>query len=169
MDDPELMECLLVTNFEESYLNLPFENVEENPLNISNMRDKQYECPDIQKWREKLPEHFITKEIDTVQDLICFVKPGANPDTSWRIVLPTSMLKSTIKWYHLVTGHPGSKRLELTLRHKYYHPDIRRSIEKFHCPHCQKHKLDGKGYGLLPEREIRSETFEGVAVDLIGP
>ena len=84
-------------------------------------------------------------------------------------MLPTSMLDSTIKWFHLVTGHPGSKRLELTLRHKYYHQSLRNRIEKFHCPDCQKYKLDGKGYGLLPEREIRSEPFEEVAVDLIGP
>ena len=71
MDDPELMECLLATNYEESYLNLPFENVEENPLNLSNMRDEQYQCADIQKWREKHPEHFVTNEIGDVQDLIC--------------------------------------------------------------------------------------------------
>ena len=169
MDEPELMDCLLATTYEESYLNLPFENLEENPLNLSNMRDKQYECKDIQRWKEKYPKSFIKKEIGTVPDLICYVKPGTNPDTSWRIVLPTSMLDSTIKWFHLVTGHPGSKRLELTLRHKYYHQSLRNRIEKFHCPDCQKYKLDGKGYGLLPEREIRSEPFEEVAVDLIGP
>ena len=34
---------------------------------------------------------------------------------------------------------------------------------------CQKHKLDDRGYGLLPEQEIRSEPSEEVAVDLIGP
>ena len=111
--------------------------MDENPLNLPKMREEQYECEDIRRWKNKFPNHFITKEIDTVQDLICYVKPGANPDTSWRIVLPTSMLKSTIKWYHLVTGHPGTKMLELTLKHKYYHPDIRSAIEKFNCPHCQ--------------------------------
>ena len=78
------------------------------------------------------------------------------------------MIDNVIKWFHLVTGHPGTKRLELTLRHKYWHPDLRRGIEKFKCPACQKHKLEGNGYGLLPEREIRSEPFEEVAVDLIG-
>ena len=173
LDDPELLDCLLSMDyedsFEESFLNLPYENVQENPLNLANMRDKQYECPDIKRWKAKHSKHFITKEIGTVPDLICYVKPGTNPDTSWRIVLPTSMVKNTIKWYHLVTGHPGTKRLELTLKHKYYYPELRRKIEQFNCPHCQKHKLDGKGYGLLPEREIRSEPFEEVAVDLIGP
>ena len=29
--------------------------------------------------------------------------------------------------------------------------------------------MDGKGYGLLPEREVRSIPFEECAVVLIGP
>ena len=33
----------------------------------------------------------------------------------------------------------------------------------------RRKKLSGKGYGLLPEREVRCEPFEEVAVDLIGP
>ena len=34
---------------------------------------------------------------------------------------------------------------------------------------CRHHKLDGKGYGLLPERELREQPFEEVVVDLISP
>ena len=68
-----------------------------------------------------------------------------------------------------MTGHPGSKKLLLTLEQRYYHPDMRRQVDRFKCSDYQKHKLDGKGYGLLPERETRSVPFEEVAVDLIGP
>ena len=32
-----------------------------------------------------------------------------------------------------------------------------------------KNKLPGKGYGLLPERELKEQPFDEVAVDLIGP
>ena len=46
---------------------------------------------------------------------------------------------------------------------------MRRIVDNYRCSDCQKHKLSGKGYGLLPEREVRSEPFEEVAVDLIGP
>jgi hypothetical protein len=42
-------------------------------------------------------------------------------------------------------------------------------VEKFHCKHCQRNKLSGTGYGLLPERKLRSVPFEECAVDLIGP
>ena len=52
---------------------------------------------------------------------------------------------------------------------QYYHRDLRSLIDKFHCEHCQRNKLSGKGYSLLPECEIRSIPFEECAVDLIGP
>ena len=46
---------------------------------------------------------------------------------------------------------------------------MRRQINNYHCTECQRHKQDGKGYGLLPERELREQPFNEVAVDLIGP
>ena len=69
----------------------------------------------------------------------------------------------------MVTGHPGEKRLRMSLQVKYYHPELRAEIDKFRCADCQKHKLEGRGYGLLPERKVQCEPFEEVAVDLIGP
>ena len=72
-------------------------------------------------------------------------------------------------WYHQVTGHPGSKRLYQHLHQRYYHRDLRRLVDNFNCDYCQRNKLDGRGYGFLPEREVRSIPFEECAVDLIGP
>ena len=169
IDEPEIMDCLFALNDEESYLNLPFQNVDENPLNLEHMRDKQYADENLLKLKRKYPLRYITKEIGRVRDLICHVKEGDDPLRKWKIALPKSMIKTTIKWFHLVTGHPGSSRLRLTLQAKYYHSELRSEIDKYLCPDCQKHKLSGKGYGLLPEREIRSEPFEEVAIDLIGP
>jgi hypothetical protein len=37
------------------------------------------------------------------------------------------------------------------------------------CKDCQKHKLEGRGYGLLPKREVRIAPWEEDAIDLIGP
>jgi hypothetical protein len=37
------------------------------------------------------------------------------------------------------------------------------------CKDCQKHKLAGHGYGLLPEREVQIAPWEEVAINLIGP
>ena len=33
---------------------------------------------------------------------------------------------------------------------------------------CQRHKLPGKGYGLLPGKEMNRQSFTEAAVDLIG-
>jgi hypothetical protein len=79
------------------------------------------------------------------------------------------LIKPTVKWYHQVTGHPGSKRLYEQIRQRYHNRDLRRYIDNFNCDYCQRNKLDGKGYGLLPEGEVQSIPFEECAVDLIGP
>jgi hypothetical protein len=42
-------------------------------------------------------------------------------------------------------------------------------VDNLNCNFCQMKKLDGKGFGLLPECEVRSIPFEECAVDLIGP
>ena len=46
---------------------------------------------------------------------------------------------------------------------------MRYHIDKLRCKDCQKYKLAGRGYGLLPEREVRIAPWEEVAIDLIGP
>jgi hypothetical protein len=51
----------------------------------------------------------------------------------------------------------------------YYHRDIQSLVNKFHCKHCQRNKLSGTGYGLIPEHELRSVPFKECAVNLIGP
>ena len=78
------------------------------------------------------------------------------------------MLKPAIKWFHLVTGHPGERRLELSLKARFHHLGLRREISKFKCGLCQRHKLSGKDCGLLSEKEISCQPFTGAAVGLIG-
>jgi hypothetical protein len=55
------------------------------------------------------PEWSSCKNINNVQDILCYTKPGDNP-ANWKVALPEDLIKPTIKWYHQVTGHPGSKR-----------------------------------------------------------
>ena len=81
----------------------------------------------------------------------------------------TKYQSATSSTFHQTLGHPGEKRLRETIQMRYYHPRLRRAIDKYRCEHCQRHKLSGRGYGLLPEREMRIAPWEEVAVDLIGP
>ena len=97
--------------------------------------------------------------------MLCYCKPGLNKEENWKIVLPRKLIMSTIKWFHIVTGHPGEK----ILRSRLFHPELRHLVKKFKCGLCQRHKLLEKGYGVLPERDISTHPFQEVAVDLIGP
>ncbi len=46
---------------------------------------------------------------------------------------------------------------------------LRWMVDNLNCDFCQRNKLDGKGYGFLPDHEVRLIPFEECAVDLIGP
>jgi hypothetical protein len=79
------------------------------------------------------------------------------------------MVADTAKWFHQVIGHPGEKRLRETLTQCFYHPRLRYHIDKLKCKYCQKYKLAGRDYGLLPKREVQIAPWEEVAINLIGP
>jgi hypothetical protein len=79
------------------------------------------------------------------------------------------MVLETVKWFHQVMGHPGEKRLSESPKQRYHHPSIRWHIEQLRRMDCQKHKIPGRGYGLLPEREVHVAPWEEVTIDLIGP
>ncbi len=64
------------------------------------------------------------------------------------------MVVDTVKWFHQVMGIPGEKRLRDTLNQRYHHPKLGYHIDKLKCNDCQKYKLAGRGYGLLPKQEV---------------
>ena len=97
--------------------------------------------------------------IGHIRDAICYVKPGENKNENWKIALPRQLLKPTVKWLHLVAGHPGKKQLEQTIKARYHHLSLQTEFSKFKGAACQKFKLPSKGYGLLPERELKEQPF----------
>ena len=120
--------------------------------------------------QRKYPNNYIYKCLDdNVDNIICYVKDFDNPSLQWKIALTDEMVIPTIKWFHKVMGHPGQTRLNKTLRQRYHHHKLQYHIERFRCKHCQRHKLPGKGYGLLPERELRIVPWEEVTVNLVEP
>jgi hypothetical protein len=79
------------------------------------------------------------------------------------------MVVDTVKWFHQVMGHPGEKRLREMLNQCYHHPKLCYHIDRLKCKNCQKYKLAGRGYSLLPEQEVQIAPWEEVAIHLIGP
>ena len=155
----------------ECYLNLPeSENPEQNPLSYAYIREKQQADAKLLGYVKRFPNNYIYKCLDDdVEDIICYVKDHEDPTTQWKIALPKSMLEETVHWFHQVMGHPGQTRLRNTLNQRYHHHLLRQTIDKHRCEHCLRHKLPGKGFGLLPERDLRMVPWEEVAIDLIGP
>eukprot|EP00957_Ditylum_brightwellii_P080299 6107539-Ditylum_brightwellii.AAC.1 len=117
------------------------------------MKTKQDADVKLQQLRNKFPQQYIIKRFNNDVELICHVKPGEDANTQWKIALAEAAIIPTIKWFHQVLNHPGSKRLRLTLQQRYHHLELRRHVDNYVCEACQRHKLDGPGYGLLPERD----------------
>ncbi len=140
----------------------------DNPLDIEAIKEQQGADQELQQTATKYADRYTRKSVSGIDDVLCYVKPG-DPPANWRIALPKSMLQPTIRWFHQITGHPGSKRLHIQISACYYHCNLWRMIDNYHCDNCQRNKLGGKGYGHLPEREIRTMPFEECTVDLIGP
>ena len=168
LDDPDIADCFMTLPIEECYLNLPNESAVDSPLDMQTISEKQKEDTELVARANKHKDLYFEKKLDG-HKVICFSKDKEQRSSKWKIALPEAMIKPAVKWFHIVTGHPGSKKLRLTLEQRYHHPGMRRYIDNFACSDCQKHKLDGKGYGLLPMRDLKEQPFEEVAVDLIGP
>jgi hypothetical protein len=154
----------------QCYLNLSGDMVEDNP---SAFGSEEYEKKTTPWWKThavtvKYPEWYSWKTINNVEDILCYTKPGNNP-ANWKIALPEDLIKPPIKWYHQINGHPESKRLYGQLWQRCYHRDLHQMVDNLNCDFCQRNKLDGKGYGFLPEHEVKSILFEEYAKDLIGP
>jgi hypothetical protein len=159
----DIWECI------ECYLNLPDTPYpDENQLNYAYIRELQQQDKQLLALQVKYPDNYDNLQLDdNVDDIICDKKDAAQPN--WKIALPESMVVDTVKWFYQVMGHPGEKRSQDTLNQRYYHPRLHCHIEKLKCKDCQKHKLEGCGYGLLPKWEVRIAPWEEVAINLIGP
>ena len=156
--DDDIRECI------ECYLNLPEnQQPENNPLNYAHIREQQQQDQRLLDLVQKHPHNYVYMDLDDdVEDIICYKKHPDTRPSEWKIALPDSMV-------HQILGHPGQTRLRDTLQQRYYHPRLRHQVDSLTCEYCQKHKLAGRGYGLLPEREVRVALWEEVAIDLIGP
>ena len=98
------------SNVEHCSLNLPEDMVEDKPLDLENINEKQNKDDDLSQSLARHPTWYISKNISDVNDILCYTKPG-NSAANWKIVLPRDLIRPSIMWYHQVTGYLGSKRL----------------------------------------------------------
>jgi hypothetical protein len=133
-----------IYNIFQCYLNLPeIPDPAQNLVSFSCICKQKQQDEQLLALQVKHPEQYIYKSLDKdVDDTICYVQPGDNPDKQWE--LPQQMLEETVKWFHQVMGHPGEKHLNETLQQRYHHSKLQFTIDKFKCEHCWRYKLSGK-------------------------
>ena len=88
-----------------------------------------------------------------------------------KIVLPQSLQKRAVKWYHDQLCHPGESRTESTIRQHFTFKNLSIMVKDIckKCHTCQKCKKSNIKYGQLPEKEAEAEPWDKLCVDLIGP
>jgi hypothetical protein len=77
--------------------------VEDNPLDLGNIKEKQDEDNSLHQSLAKHPTWYCCKNINDVDNILCYTKPGDNAN-NWNIALPKDLIRPTIRWYHQVTG-----------------------------------------------------------------
>jgi hypothetical protein len=83
------------SNVEHWYLNLPEDMFEDNPLDLENIKEKQEEDNDLSQSQLKHPTWYSRKNINDVNNILCYTKPGDNV-ANWKIALPIDLIRPTI-------------------------------------------------------------------------
>ena len=88
-----------------------------------------------------------------------------------RIIVPETLRRRLVDWYHSILVHPGADQLYATLKKHFVWPKMREDIVKWTrpCDSCQRGKRGGKGYGKVPKKDVERGPWRDVCVDLAGP
>ena len=88
-----------------------------------------------------------------------------------KIVVPRSMQRRLVEWYHLQLCHPGETRTEQSLKQHFYWPNLRQEVHRQvkKCHICQTNKRHKTKYGHLPAKEAEADPWDKLCVNLIGP
>jgi hypothetical protein len=79
-DDQEMLQCFTHLPDKECYLNLPGDLITDNPLDIENINGNQDTDNALQQQAEKYPDRFLRQRVGTVDDILCYDKPGDSPN-----------------------------------------------------------------------------------------
>ena len=171
--EPALFECLQHLpekeehcDTQDSFIDLPVSD--ENPLSLEWLKETQEGDQELMKMPETDAASFQLRQFQDNIKLVCRTEPGADKDQDWKICLSDEAVDPSIAWFHKLLNHPGKDRLFQGMG-RFCHPHLRKKISEFKCDACQRFKMDLRGAGHLPARDVRAAPWEQVDVDLIGP
>ena len=153
------------TNIKDVFANVSDDTEKIYPITIAEVAEAQRSDTDLKGYfaqSRKVDTRLTVKVIDEVEVVVY--------DKS-RLVIPRTLRRKVITWYHHYLMHPGHTRLEDTIAATMYwrtmRTDIRRHVKA--CPSYQKGKKRRRKYGKLPPKLAEVVPWRAVAVDLIGP
>ena len=147
----------------KEFMNFVFANRSEEtaiyPLTVREIATAQTRDNTLNKLT--LLENYKTRLVENT-NVLC--KDG-------KLVIPTELQKRAVEWYHHYLQHPGTTRLEETLRAAMYWKGLRHTVRAYvkKCHKCQVNKRRQHKYGKLPTKLVVSKPWETLCVDLIGP
>lgn len=89
-----------------------------------------------------------------------------------KIIVPQSLQKRLITWYHTSLAHPGIDRTAATIGQHFHWSTLSSDVAHFvqSCTTCQLYKGQRKKYGILPTiNHPPTSPWQIIAVDIIGP
>ena len=98
------------------------------PVAPALIQNTQAECETLLALQTKDPTPFSLKEVEGFE-LVHYKN---------KIYIPLRLTKRVTKWYHEILVHPGTSRLEATLRQHYWWPLRQADVEACykHCHDC---------------------------------
>ncbi len=131
-------------------------------IEIAEAQRKDQELNVYFKKNFKMPQKDICFHL--IEDTKVLCKNG-------KLIIPVSLRRRAVSWYHHYLQHPGNSRLEAAMRSVMYwkgmHTTIRRYIKT--CRSCQVNKRHSQKYGHLPPKLVITAPWRALCVDLIGP
>ncbi len=143
------------------------------PLKLKEIYEAQLKDPAIRKLQDNTP-NWIGRVFDNTgektgpQQALTITHPTTKEP---KILVPKSQTQRLIHWYHHMLVHPGADRLYNTLSQHFYWKLMKADIQAFSkkCHACQKGKRGLRGYGKIPMKDVESQPWLDVALDLYGP
>lgn len=159
-ENNEVMECML---------NLPSITFKSSPLSMENIQNHQQQFPALLELQHRNPIQFRNQTISNVP-IITIAGTVPNQPTLWKIYLPETLIKSTLKWFHKTLGHCGTDRLFNTILSCFNCNNLYSHCKRYQWPiNYQQWKNAGVGYRHHPPQNVLAVPWDKVAVNLIGP
>ena len=129
------------------------------PLTVKEIAEEQLIDQVLQQQKVKL-----NYEETLIEDTYVLCKNG-------KLVIPKTLQRRAVQWYHHYLQHPGHTRLEETLRAAMYWKNLRKDV-RLHvktCKSCQVNKRKKQKFGKMPTKLVVNIPWDTLCVDLIGP